>query len=165
MISTTDSSVKVCSICTESKPVESFSGRRCRECRTAIAREKINSDPVRLEKRRQAVRKWHAENPEESFARYRKAHLKYEYNLTPAQYDEMLGSQNGVCAICKNPETKVYKNGRTASLAVDHCHSTGKVRGLLCEDCNQSIGKFKDDYKMLYAAYEYLSIHQMEESI
>lgn len=161
----TTSETKVCSICNEEKPLSVFSGKRCRQCRTDIARERLNNDPVRLQKRRESVRKWHLEHPEESFARYRKALLKYEYGLTQEQYDEMLTRQNGVCAICKQEETWSYKNGKIASLSVDHDHNTGKVRGLLCRDCNQSLGKFKDDHNLLRAAYEYLSIHKMEENL
>jgi hypothetical protein len=122
----------------------------------------MNNDPVRMEKRRISVRKWHAEHPKESWEKYRRAHLKHEYGLTKEQYDEMLLAQKGVCAICKQEETWKYKSGRIASLSVDHCHTTGKIRGLLCRDCNQSLGKFKDDHNMLRAAYEYLSTHQIE---
>lgn len=164
-MTTTITFEKICSICNESKSSLEFSGKRCRSCRTNIARERLNNDPVRLEKRREAVRKWHAEHPEESFARYRKSLLKSEYGLYQEQYDSMLKLQDNVCAICKKPESWTYKTGKVASLSVDHDHETGKVRGLLCRDCNQSIGKFNDDASLLYSAYQYLSIHKMEENI
>jgi hypothetical protein len=156
---------KVCSICSTSKPLSEFSGKRCRSCRSTLERERLQNDPVRAQKRRNAVRAWHENNPKESFTRYRSAHLKSEYGLTTAEYEAMLKSQNNCCAICKQEETWTYKNGRVASLSVDHDHKTGKIRGLLCRDCNQSLGKFKDDYALVYAAYQYLSIHKMEENI
>ncbi len=76
-------------------------------------------------------------------------YLKRKYNLTPEQYLTMLKNQNGVCAICGKQE----KNRR---LAVDHCHKTGKIRGLLCALCNTAIGKFNDDVNLLTKAIKYL---------
>ena len=71
------------------------------------------------------------------------------YGITLEDYDTMLEVQNGCCAICKTDDVK----GR---FAIDHCHTTGKVRGLLCFDCNTGIGKLKDDPSLLLSAYEYL---------
>ena len=62
----------------------------------------------------------------------------------------MLGAQNGRCAICGRPETEA------GGLAVDHCHATGKVRGLLCTLCNTALGKFRDRTDILRAAIRYL---------
>ena len=156
---------KVCSICSESKPLSKFSGTRCRTCRTTLQRERMQNDPVYAKNNRDAAKKWHKDNPKGSFAIYRRAHLKHNYGILQEDYDCLFSEQNGVCAICKEPEHWTYKSGKVAFLAVDHDHTTGKVRGLLCRDCNQSIGKFKDDYKLLYSAYEYLAIHQMKEDL
>lgn len=68
----------------------------------------------------------------------------------------MLASQGGVCAICGQPETIVKKGGVVASLAIDHCHETGKVRGLLCGRCNLGIGCLRHDAETALAAAEYL---------
>ena len=77
-------------------------------------------------------------------------HLKNRYGITPEQYDEMLEAQGGVCAICKQaPE------GRR--LAVDHCHTTGNNRGLLCINCNTALGKFFDNTEYLSNAIRYLN--------
>lgn len=74
------------------------------------------------------------------------------YGITVEQYDEMLVAQGGVCAICKTlPEA----DGRTP-LQVDHDHSTGRIRGLLCSPCNTAIGSLRDDPQLLAAAMEYL---------
>jgi hypothetical protein len=85
-------------------------------------------------------------------------HVLNRYGLTTEQYDGLLNKQNGVCAICKKPET-FRKN-----LAIDHDHtccpthkSCGKcIRGLLCSRCNQALGLFKDDVLALESAIKYL---------
>lgn len=67
----------------------------------------------------------------------------------------MLVSQNGGCAICGSPETRIVK-GTLNSLVVDHNHETGVIRGLLCALCNTALGKFHDDPDLLRRAAEYL---------
>jgi hypothetical protein len=73
--------------------------------------------------------------------------------LSFEEYLVMVSRQKGVCAICK----KINKNGR--ALAIDHCHKTGKVRGLLCGKCNIGIGLLDDDIKLLQKATKYLKLH------
>lgn len=77
--------------------------------------------------------------------------LKYRYGLTLVAYAELLKKQNGFCAICKGNRSKIKRK-----LSVDHCHNTGKVRGLLCHICNSGIGLFNDKTDLLKQAYEYL---------
>ena len=86
----------------------------------------------------------------------RRAQLKKYYGLTEEEYAATSKKQRGVCAICKQHNTR-KKDGRRFDLSVDHCHETGKVRGLLCSECNLGIGKFKHDPSLLHAAIEYLS--------
>lgn len=74
-----------------------------------------------------------------------------KYGLKPGEYDRMLEQQGGGCAICKNP------CARERRLSVDHCHSTGRVRGLLCQNCNAAIGMLKEDVALFFRAVEYLS--------
>ena len=81
------------------------------------------------------------------------------YGLTPEDYQLMFNNQNGVCAICKKPESVLNKTGTVRNLAVDHCHITGKVRGLLCTNCNIALGKFQDDKNLLRDALSYLEVH------
>lgn len=81
--------------------------------------------------------------------------LKSIYGIKLEDYARMLNEQNGVCAICGKPETKI-KNGKLAMLSVDHCHNSTKVRGLLCGNCNLGIGYFQDDIVRLENAIEYL---------
>lgn len=82
-----------------------------------------------------------------------KARLKCGYNLSLEDFERMLQSQNNVCAICKMPNS----NGKR--LSVDHDHSTGQIRGLLCAQCNFAIGHMKDDPNRLRAAAVYLESH------
>lgn len=76
--------------------------------------------------------------------------LKNKYGITLEDYKCMFEAQDGVCAICEESE-----EGRL--LAVDHCHETNKVRGLLCGSCNRALGLFKDDPILLSRAKEYVS--------
>ena len=100
---------------------------------------------------------WHTKNPEYESGRK----LKKRYNITPEQYIEMLIVQDHRCAICGNKETALHNHsGKVQKLAIDHCHITGKVRGLLCQDCNRGLGKFHDNLQHLQKAIDYLSKHQ-----
>lgn len=81
--------------------------------------------------------------------------LKRNYGITPEQYDALHDAQNGLCAICGQPETKVMKGIRCV-LAVDHDHVTGKIRGLLCTRCNAGLGQFGDNIESLAKAIDYL---------
>lgn len=88
-------------------------------------------------------------------ARQRKARLKLYYGLTPEQYDAMALAQDGKCAICK----KVVDGDHHERLHVDHDHTTGNVRGLLCRECNVMLGHSGDSIPTLQAAIAYLENH------
>ncbi len=79
------------------------------------------------------------------------ARLKREYNLSLAQFNILFSAQVGCCAICDTHQSTLGK-----ALAVDHCHTTGKVRGLLCSNCNTAIGMLRDSIELLDKAKEYL---------
>ncbi|MEV7952940.1 endonuclease VII domain-containing protein [Streptomyces sp. NPDC088141] len=88
------------------------------------------------------------------------------YGVTREQFDIMSAQQDGVCAICREPETALANNGAsTKELAVDHNHRTGRTRSLLCSRCNQGLGKFRDDAKLLRAAADYLESHITDRSV
>lgn len=78
-------------------------------------------------------RRWHKANPE----RVRAHRLRHMYGLELEDYDRMLSAQNGLCAICEGLPAEGKR------LVVDHCHDTNKVRGLLCANCNLSLGRFE----------------------
>ena len=88
------------------------------------------------------------------FRKY-KGFMKKRYGITFEQYEELLVKQNFGCAICGS---KVSNNVRTSGkLFIDHCHTTNKVRGLLCSRCNHALGQFDDNVGLLYNAIYYLN--------
>lgn len=108
----------------------------------ALARErKVYAN--RREKVLVYKKKCHAENPEKNWARQR----LYKYGLTPEKYQQMLQTQGFACCLCKNPR----------KLCVDHCHTKGTVRGLLCRKCNTGLGCFQDSSKLLQDVIDYLT--------
>jgi hypothetical protein len=89
---------------------------------------------------------------------YRDYDLRRDFGISAAEYDALLATQNGVCAICQKPE-RAKRGGRLKMLAVDHCHRTNKIRGLLCSNCNPMIGYAQEDAARLAAAVRYLKRH------
>lgn len=88
-----------------------------------------------------------AESPEQREARLaamREYTLKRQFGITAEQYEAMLAEQGGVCAMCfQPPKAKAGRHAKIAALAVDHCHSTGRVRKLLCSKCNLGLGWYE----------------------
>lgn len=85
------------------------------------------------------------------------------FKITSVEYKKLLQDQNNVCAICKKPESYSLSStnysldsNKPRQLSVDHCHSSKKIRGLLCNQCNIGLGKFKDSIEYLLSAVEYL---------
>ena len=83
--------------------------------------------------------------------------LQKMYGISLNTYIEMLKDQQGVCAICKQPETQIHKKTNSIMhLSVDHCHETGKVRGLLCKKCNMALGLLQDSLELIRNTEQYL---------
>ena len=113
------------------------------------------------------------ERPLSQFAKYKKLACGYDtickecqkwrmkltnYGITKEQYDAMLAEQNNACAICGcGPDSNRCTHGH---LAVDHCHTHGNVRALLCDHCNQALGRMNDQPALLVAAAAYLEKFQ-----
>ena len=114
--------------------------------------ERIKDDPERLGK----LRNWQQRYRDQNRRALSDGERQRRFGITPERYSELLKLQNGTCAICKQPETAT-RLGKVKALAVDHCHQSGAVRGLLCADCNMGIGKLKDDPLVLQSAIQYLS--------
>lgn len=81
--------------------------------------------------------------------------------LSAYAYAQLLVAQENKCLICGTEEVSTGKSGKPKRLAADHCHETGKVRGLLCQRCNVAIGLMDDDPARLVAAAAYLEQHTM----
>lgn len=149
---------KKCATCKETKSVGEFNrlGNRyqpyCRACQNKYLAD------VR-EKRRESGESV-VINRKEYFTRKRWRKLFAKYGLTKEQYESLLAEQNGVCAICKKPEQE--RDGQRKSLlelSVDHDHVTGKVRGLLCRQCNIGLGRLCESVEVLQSAIDYLKKH------
>ena len=126
----------------------------CKECWNASNREWREKNPRNTTKQSQI---WREKNPIKSQELNRRKLLK-KYGLTIKEWEELFDKQNGTCAICNLPETLIDR-GTLRRLAVDHCHSTGKVRSLLCSKCNKAIGLLNDDLSLLNKAVSYLEHH------
>ena len=133
--------MKTCTKCGIEQPEENFhwhykdKGIRrftCKTCRSAVEKERQRQP---------------------DYQKHRKAYqLKKNYGISQEEYDAQLVRQNYRCAICECEPTK-------KKLAVDHCHTTGKIRHLLCGPCNTGLGQFKDNPELLEKAAEYLRNH------
>lgn len=152
--SAADATEARCPRCEATKSVRYFgqrsSGRRkgyCRECEAAYLAERLASRKDARDDRRAAARKYAASD------RNRRSRLKVLYGITLADYDAMLAAQSGLCAICSASEP----GGNANHWHVDHDHSTGQVRGLLCSRCNLGLGHFQDDPARLVSALDYLT--------
>ena len=126
-----------------------------------------------IEANRQRMRDWHHANKDKKKTNFknwidkirgkvRGTRLLRNYGLTNDDYIFMFESQIGLCAICNEPQQGITKDGETKFLCVDHCHSTGKVRELLCVKCNAGLGQFRDNPDLLTKASNYLIKHQTQ---
>ena len=101
---------------------------------------------------------WKRKNPGAIRAINIKGKLKSRYGLSTEDYELILDSQDGVCAICRTEDP-----GHHGRFYIDHCHKTGDIRGLLCSRCNTGLGLFLDNPERLSAAIAYLSSHEAGE--
>jgi hypothetical protein len=154
---------RTCKLCNLVKEKSKFQpqGYQCRECRTLNEqkRRQENTSPLTEEQRqsrRNSAKEWREKNLEKSKFYARRTHIMRKFGLSMDEYNQMLKEQNGVCAICES----VCATGN--ALAVDHNHSTGKIRKLLCKNCNTAIGLLKEDVVVIAKAIEYLKLHSLE---
>ena len=151
-----ETKTKKCTMCGQYKPITEFYKR-------VRSRDGLNSRCIECTKKKgaafRAKRKVMAQKEAERLARERKAaNLMRLYKLSLEEYEQMLKDQNGKCAICGRPVAD-FERG----LAVDHDHETGKVRGLICPNCNRGLGGFFDNLDLLKGAVEYLEKHSAQD--
>ncbi len=178
--------IRVCKKCNFSKEIAYFRKSKnckngyshtCLECSRALQRAwsknhfislkksklKYNKSTKGIEKNKQ----YYLDNKQEIDAKHadyynkykdkiKYANLKKKYNISKEDLDTLYTRCGASCSICKLPE-KENQGGK--ALHVDHDHKTGKVRGLLCNNCNLGIGYLKDDVKILESAIEYLCFY------
>jgi hypothetical protein len=172
---------KFCTQCSTYHPVSNFHKQakakdglqfRCKQCDKAFHQARYLKDK---EKINQQTKKWKEENKDKAYAagnewrknnadkvkKYNRASsLRKNFGIEIEDYEVLLASQNGVCAICLEAESYIHKaTGKPARLAVDHCHANGKVRKLLCKACNNGLGLFRDNPELLLKAADYLKEH------
>lgn len=110
------------------------------------------------------VRQYQALNKEKVRENARTQHLRRKYRITPEQYKALLKKQGGKCAICRRAETSRNTFGEIAALSIDHDHSTGQIRGLLCRNCNSLIGMAQDNIDLLKKAINYLKGRDFDQN-
>lgn len=141
-----------CKVCGKSKQRRNFynaprslkPNAKCKDCIRVYSKarhKRLMLDPKFIEKKKLWARQ----------TQLRK------FGISEIKYSEMLVQQNSVCAICFKPETRSsIGDEKPMKLAVDHCHITGNVRGLLCNACNTALGQFNESPQTLRSAIHYL---------
>lgn len=147
---------KPCPRCNERKPLSAFGTNKrtfhgvstyCKVCTNTMQVER-RATPEGAQAHRAASKAWREANNE----RHRDNNARWKYGVEHGTYETMLAAQNNACAICgsTNPGTGMER------FAIDHCHGSKLVRGLLCNSCNNGLGRFKDDPDRLLQAATYL---------
>lgn len=125
-----------CRVCGANIKGDKWHGHICKTCHNSDQRER-------------RARRIHKKDV------YRWQNLKAKFAMTIDDYQTRWDTQNGVCAICGQPETET-RRGVVKFLAVDHNHDTGEIRGLLCGYCNKMLGQARDNPDLLRLGAEYL---------
>lgn len=162
--------IKQCRKCGEDEKHYASFPWSCVKCIKPNSPENIRKNRLRYQSRNQEwtkqyqkfwqennkdhVQEYRKKNRERDSKNFRRWRLQAEYGITEERYLEMLQEQNHTCAICRQPE-----NGKWH---IDHCHKTGKVRGVLCRTCNPMIGMAKESTDILKAAITYLEKHKWQ---
>ena len=150
---------KVCVKCKEEKPVQEFNQSKprkdglypyCKHCSQKAKLEIRIKNPISEDTRKLYKNNYRSKYPFRQ-KEYDRRRALAKFKLTLEEYKTMLNSQDNCCAICKK-----HEESSKVSLAVDHCHTTNKIRGLLCSNCNTALGLFNDSKELLQVAILYL---------
>lgn len=141
-----------------------YTPKKCPACNQTKIPEEFHKDPRNKTGltswcnacRRAKNKEWIKNNPDKAERSRRNTTLKRLYGITLKDYEYMLHEQQGMCAICKTTDP----GGAGKKFVVDHCHSSDKVRALLCGKCNCAIGLLNEDPALFDAAKQYLEHHQ-----
>ncbi|MCK5612564.1 endonuclease VII domain-containing protein [Candidatus Pacearchaeota archaeon] len=149
---------RICKRCGVERPITDFHiVKECLEgrrpvCKFCIRKQQKKRYDDNAEFARARQRRYNARNPQVM----RQINLKKKYGIVIEEYNIMFESQGGVCLICGCSET-VKRNDKIKNLAVDHNHVTGKVRGLLCQKCNQALGLLGENPVVIKSLLEYIT--------
>jgi len=150
--------MKKCTKCKKIKSLDYFPlwkyskdgfNQRCKDCHNKYRVQWAKNNPI---KKKQSSEKWLLNNLDYRQKVTLKSLLKNKYNMTLDDFDLLNKNQKGRCYICgKNKNNERFKR-----LSVDHCHRTGKIRGLLCNNCNSILGLANDNIDILTNCIGYL---------
>lgn len=139
----------ICRVCEVEQSDSAYSdwGRRRRECRSCVSARNREYGQTNKAERNERLRSWRRRNPEAARAKDQRARLARKYQLTPEEVTAMVDAQGGRCLLCGS-DRRV--------LVVDHCHVSGRVRGMLCRSCNTIVGQVELTPGLLDAIGAYL---------
>ena len=136
--------MKICTKCKQEKPLSEYSHKRAKNRKPGL-------QPRCKACAAEDTRIWNEKNRDTARDRY----LQRQYGITESEYNARLVSQNNCCLLCKVEFNHDVWGGN--SPVVDHCHTHGHVRGILCNECNRGLGYFHDNIGALMNAIKYLS--------
>lgn len=153
--------MRKCQKCKELKGLNEFFVRNkkralkspyCKPCFSKINIEykKKNPDSVKVTRKKEYKK---------NVKRYIDANYKKKYGISLIDFEEMKKKQNNLCEICKNT------NPSKRRFHIDHCHKTGKIRDLLCHNCNRLLGGAQDNVEILWKAIDYLKKHNLTPAL
>ena len=125
-------------------------------------RERLEKDPDYRERRNASARGKYRRDKYTKPDSQRLKSLRHQcklFGIDIHEFNRMFEEQQGLCAVCKRPEQRMYK-GKVKRIAIDHCHKSGKARELLCADCNTALGLLEDNIGRLQSCIEYLQKHK-----
>lgn len=133
--------------------------KACPKCKEVLPIESFGKSGYRIRSFCKPCGKTYAKKP--TVPQYVRYSLKTNYGMTLEDFEEILKTQNYSCAVCMKHVDEVTSGmAKYNKLSVDHDHSTGKIRGLLCVNCNLGLGNFADTEEILLSAIEYLRKHK-----
>lgn len=130
----------------------SFETKRCSGCKRTLPASEFNKHSKRKDGLQNYCRECAKEASRKGYHEtnyYRRVIIQRRYGITQDEYDAMHNRQGGVCVIC----------GATGRLVIDHDHTSGDVRGLLCDGCNVTLGRLNDDKRVVASMLAYLENH------
>lgn len=159
-----DESLMLCTKCKIDKPKTLFykdkskpSGfhTNCKLCQSSRNKAKRVNDPKWHNLQKEKSKQYRKTNPIKSQLKVKDCTYRAKYGVTYLEFLEKIKSQKGICKICSTPLVIEGRNCPQKAV-IDHCHITGKVRGIICHRCNVGLGNFLDDANLLKFAQEYI---------
>jgi len=156
-----DGETKICYRCGNDKPLSSFrEDNRYPQGYRHVCKECTSTDQNKKRRQRWRTDRLYRNRSNENRI---STHLMVQYGVTLVEYNALLLEQKGVCAICGNEQKLTYGRHKKGRLCIDHNHSTGIIRGLLCHNCNAAIGLMKENIEILQNAINYLNKNKKGE--